>query len=186
MAAFSFIWQYLTRPRTVGAVLPSSKYLAQKMMQPIDFTRARCIVEYGPGTGVFTERLINMRQAGTVILVIERNETFCDILREKFAGETDVHIISDSAEQIREHLHTYGFDYADYIVSGLPFASLPSHVTANILTQTKKYLRPNGRFITFQYTLIRKELIAGYFNDITLNREFRNVPPAYVLACGNG
>ena len=32
----SFILQYIKKPRTVGAILPSSRYLANKMMENID------------------------------------------------------------------------------------------------------------------------------------------------------
>ena len=53
----NFFWQYLRHPRSIGAIAPSSKKLARKMVQPIDFSRASCIMEFGPGTGVFTDEL---------------------------------------------------------------------------------------------------------------------------------
>lgn len=57
-----FLKQYITKPRTVGAVLPSSKYLTTKMIENVDFNYSSCIVEYGPGTGVFTERILKKRK----------------------------------------------------------------------------------------------------------------------------
>ena len=53
-----FLSQYITNPRSIGAVLPSSKFLADKMVESIDFKKAKYIVEYGPGTGVFTNKLL--------------------------------------------------------------------------------------------------------------------------------
>lgn len=52
MYGLSFIKQYITKPRNVGAILPSSKYLANKMIENIDFETANYIVEYGPGTDI--------------------------------------------------------------------------------------------------------------------------------------
>jgi len=71
----------------------------------------------------------------------------------------------------------------DYIVSGLPFASLPKDVSSNILKETQKYLNEEGKFITFQYTLLKKDFIKKYFNEVSIKREVRNVPPAYVICC---
>lgn len=51
---FSFIYQYIVNPKTVGAILPSSRYLCNKMIKEINFKDAKYIVEYGPGTGVIT------------------------------------------------------------------------------------------------------------------------------------
>ena len=58
----NFLKEYIKHPRTVGAVAPSSRRLANGMMMPIDFENASCILEFGPGTGVFTEELIRRRK----------------------------------------------------------------------------------------------------------------------------
>ena len=183
MGSLKFIWQYITKPRTTGAILPSSRYLARKMVAEIDFVRARCVVEYGPGTGVFTEKILAARREETVVLLLERNAEFCEMLREKFAGVPNLHVIEDSAENIGEHLQAHGFERACFVISGLPFASLPAEVSANILTSTRTLLAEDGAFITFQYTLLKKKIFANYFAEIKIKRELRNVPPAYVLTC---
>ena len=67
----NFLLQYITHPRTVGAILPSSKRLARKMVESIDFENAKCIVELGPGTGVFTENILKKRNKDTIIILIE-------------------------------------------------------------------------------------------------------------------
>ena len=51
-----FLREYIKTPNTIGAIAPSSRRLAAAMTDAIDFGRARCIVEYGAGTGVFIER----------------------------------------------------------------------------------------------------------------------------------
>jgi len=183
MGKLSFLLQYLFKPRTVGAVLPSSKYLAQKMVAGIDFEHAKCIIEYGAGTGAFTEKILQKRNAATTVIVFEMNSTFCQTLQEKYGSEPNVHIVNDSAQNVGAKLQEYGFEYADYIISGLPFASLPQDVSVAILAETKKYLKPTGAFITFQYTLLKMDFIGQFFDKIEIERELKNVPPAYVLRC---
>jgi len=178
-----FLKQYITKPRTVGAVLPSSKYLADKMTQNINFEDAKCIVEYGAGTGVFTDSLIAKRHPDTILIIFENNSDFYSELSEKYSKELNLYVVSDSAEHIGKHLNQHGLESADYIISGLPFASLPLSVSSNIMEQTKKYLKQGGNFVTFQYTLLKREFIGQYFQDITIKKEIRNVPPAYVFCC---
>lgn len=180
-----FLIEYFKSPRTVGAVAPSSLKLAKKMADDIDYEKAKCIVEYGPGTGVFTERLIRNLKKHTMLMLIEYNEEFCKELEEKYSKYNNVVIVNDSAENIDKHLKKYNIDEVDYVVSGLPFASLPKSMSAKILSKTKDILKKNGSFITFQYTLLKKGYIGSYFEDINCERVMLNIPPAYVLTCQN-
>ena len=185
VANIKFFLQYITKPRTTGAILPSSRFLARKMTEHINFAKAECIVEYGPGTGVFTERLLSARNEKTVLILIERNENFCEALREKYKDEQNMYIIEDSAENVGVHIAAQGFVYADCIISGLPFASLPPEISENILAQTRQCLAPDGCFITFQYTLFKKKIFMKHFSKVDIKHEIRNVPPAYVLTFTN-
>ena len=183
MSRMSFLKQYIFKPRTVGAVLPSSKYLAKKMVSSINFAEAKCIVEYGAGTGVLTAEILQKKKPDTKMIVFEMNSTFCKMLSEKYGSEPGVYIVNDSALYVGKKLQEYGAAYADYVISGLPFASLPQDVSFDILTETKKHLMPGGAFITFQYTLLKKDFIGQFFDHVDIVREVRNVPPAYVLRC---
>lgn len=185
MNPFIFIFQYFLNPRKIGAVLPSSTYLAKKMVNQIDFQNAKFIVELGPGTGVFTDAIMKRRKQQTVVMLIESNKEFCALLKEKYKNEKNLIIINGSAEEIDKHTKVFNIPYIDYVVSGLPFASLPKSVSSAILIKVKKLLRKNGAFITFQYTLYKKGFISQYFKRINVKREYRNIPPAYVFSCNN-
>ena len=117
MDGLSFIKQYITKPRTVGAILPSSEYLADKMVETIDFKSASHIMEYGPGTGVFTDRILEMRKSSTIILLFETNEVFYNLLQKKYKNEPNLYIINDSAEHIEKYMARYHIPWVDYIVS---------------------------------------------------------------------
>jgi len=183
MSGLSFLKEYITKPRTVGAIWPSSKYLAKKMMANVDFATAKYIVEYGPGTGVFTDKILQARNPETIVLLIENNQEFHSQLVEKYKTHPNLHIELGSAANLETYLEEHSIPHADYIISGLPFASLPQDISTQILAETKKHLAPEGRFITFQYTLLKKGFFEEYFNKIEIKRELRNIPPAYVLSC---
>ena len=153
------------------------------MAAQVDFDRASFIVEYGPGTGVFTDEMLRKRKPATRLLLLERNPQFAEQLAKKYENTQNITVINDTAEQIGKYLNMYSVPKADYILSGLPFASLPKDVSENILIETKQHLAEGGKFITFQYTLFRKGIFERHFCEISITHEIRNVPPAYVLSC---
>lgn len=177
-----FFIQYLLHPRSVGAVKPSSPFLAEKMLSAVRFDRAACIVELGAGTGVFTEQIVK-RLGAAQFLVFEVNRSFCKTLRQRYAHLPNVHIIHDSAEHLGDYLRKYHGKPADAVISGLPFASLPADVSNRILAACAANLKPCAPFITFQYTLLKRRLIGQYFPLIQIRREYRNLPPAYIFVC---
>lgn len=185
MKLVKFLIEYFKSPRTVGAVAPSSEKLAEEMVRDIDFENARCVVEYGPGTGVFTDKLVERKKKDTLLILLEYNKEFCKQLEKRYNEQDNIIIINDSAENLDKYLSKYNIKKVDYVVSGLPFASLPKNVSNKILDKTKSLLKKDGLFITFQYTLIKKGFIAGYFKKIDTERVVLNVPPAYVLRCHN-
>lgn len=180
-----FIKQYIKNPKTIGAVAPSSEKLAYKMVEDINFLNATCIVEYGPGTGVFTEKILDKKKDSTIFIAIEYNPEFYKILKDRFKNETNFILINDSAENLKKYLNKYNIDKVEYIVSGLPFASLPDAMSKKILSITKEVLEGKGAFITFQYTLLKMKLFKIYFGNIGRKKVLLNLPPAYILKCKN-
>lgn len=175
--------QFLSNPKSVGAILPSSSFLGDKMIEKINFKDAKYIVEYGPGTGVFTEKLIKNREPQTVIVLVENNKEFYSLLREKYKEEDKLFIVNGSAENIERYLREYDIPTVDYVISGLPFSSLPKTVSYKILLNTTKILKGDGQFITFQYTKIKKAFFHQFFTKIEMKKEYRNFPPAYIFSC---
>lgn len=178
-----FLSEYIKDIRNVGAVAPSSRFLARKMVEAVDFDKAKVIIEYGPGTGVFTAEIVRRMKQGTKLLVIETNPAFYATLRAKYKKVRGVEIINASAEHVGLLHAERKLPTPDYVISGLPFAALPAGVSRTILEETVKLLAGEGEFITFQYTLFKKGLFGRFFDDIQVARELRNVPPAYILRC---
>ena len=85
----------------IGSVRPSSSFLAEKMLKHIDFNTDKIIVELGPGTGVFTEKIIAKMGVDSKLLVFELNKTFIRNLRKTIKDDRVI-LINDSAEKIEE------------------------------------------------------------------------------------
>lgn len=181
-----FLFEYIKNPRVVGAIAPSGKSLAEKMIDNIDFRNVKCVVEYGPGTGVFTEKILARVKSDAIVLLIEINKEFYDILKNQYGHKKNVIIINDSAENIDKILNENNIEKVDYIISGLPFASLPKNISSNILMKTSKILRDNGEFVTFQYSTFKLKFLKKYFKNINYKMVLKNIPPAYVIRCQGG
>ena len=170
MQLITFLHEFIKHPKHTGAIAPSSKILA-------------CIVELGPGTGVFTKEIMKRKKQETIFLLIEINEVFCKELKRKFKDEQNVIVVHGSAENIKEYMGEFPIESVDYVLSGLPFASLPEEVSKRILNNTMEAIHENGEFITFQYSLVKKGFIQHFFPQITLEKVWLNFPPAYVFSC---
>ncbi|ABX41344.1 class I SAM-dependent methyltransferase [Lachnoclostridium phytofermentans] len=181
-----FLLEYIKNPRYIGAIAPSGKYLAYRMIREIDFKNAKYIIEYGPGTGAFTEKILSRVNNNTIVILIERNKEFYNSLNKLYGYKKNVIIVNDSAENIDIILKRYSVSEVDYIVSGIPFASLPKNVSRRILMKTSDLLKHRGKFITFQYTLFKLRFIKKYFREVNYSKVFINFPPAYVLTCEEG
>lgn len=168
-----------------GAIRPSSDRLAERMISTIDFKDCDCIIEYGPGTGIFTKKILEKRDKQTKVILIEYNEEFYNSLIKKYDKEEGLYIVNDSAENVDIHLENYGIRKVDIIISGLPFTTLPKKMSKTILEKTKKIVGNKGAFITFQYSKMKESLIKTYFDNINWEKEMLNLPPAYVLKCDN-
>jgi len=71
----------------------------------------------------------------------------------------------------------------DVIISGLPFAVLPQSLRDEILTGVYRALKPNGIFVTFQYSLQMKKQLVKLFDSVDLSFVPLNIPPAFVYRC---
>ena len=177
----SFVGEFFRNPAMVGSLIPSSRELTDKVTEPINFSTAACIVEYGPGTGVFTDILIQRRRPETVLLLVEVNRRFAQLLRERYAGQPNVHVVHGSADQTEQYLQQTGAKQVDYVVCGLPFSSLPRRLGWRILEHTQHLLQPTGQLILFQYSQQNKKLFKRFFRQLAEAYVLLNVPPAYVM-----
>ena len=184
-----FLQMFLTAPRTVGAIAPSSSVLAAEIVRQAGVADARTIVELGGGLGSFTERITREASEDAMILSIEVNPTFAEILAARF---TQVQVIADDAERVREHLRAAGRTAADCVVSGLPWAAFDGDLQSRLLAAIRDILEVGGTFATFAYVhaawlptarRFRDRLHANFATVLATPVVWRNVPPAFVYRC---
>lgn len=180
-----FFRHFLLHPRRTGSAVPSSRFLVRRMMKHVDFTRARVIVEFGPGLGCMTRELLRHAGDSTVIISIDNNPHFARILRRRFP-DPRLRVCLASAADLRLVLARLGVERADCIVSSLPFANLSTDLRHEILARSVDVLAPGGRFVAFQYRRVLLPALRAAFDSVHSEYEPLNLPPAYVFRCLKG
>jgi phospholipid N-methyltransferase len=179
--------RFLKSPRTVGAVTPSSRHVADAIVEHVDFDQPGRIVELGPGTGALTGPIVERLGPHIDFLALEIDPEFCRSVQARWPA---VDCVCVSAEELDAVAADRGLLPIDHIVSGLPFATLPQTMTQLILENVVKVLRPGGTFSTFQYvhsygmppaSAFRRSMSAKMGAEPEVRVVVKNLPPALVL-----
>jgi phospholipid N-methyltransferase len=174
---WQFLRGFLKHPVMVGSIIPSSRVLIEKMLAPVDWENTRLFVEYGPGVGTFTRPILEKLGPDATLLTIDTNPEFTAYLK-KSIDDPRLQAVTGSAADVEKILRDRGFDKADYVLSGLPFSTLPPGVGADIGKATAKVIRPDGAFLVYQFSPKVFEFIKPWFERIDRGFEWINVPPA--------
>jgi phospholipid N-methyltransferase len=184
-----FLCRFLRQPRAIGAVWPSSRGLARKMAAAIPWQQVSSVVEYGPGTGIFTHEYTSRMQPGTRVIAIERDRDMATRLRLRFP---DITVCHGDVADVANICSSQGLRRVDAIISGLPWALFGPDMQRRILDVSVATLNDGGTFATFAY-LQGLLLPAGWrfrgelkqrFSDVrTSSIEWFNLPPAFVYRC---
>ena len=174
----SFISQAVKNIKSVGALAPSSKYLVNKMLKQIDFSKKVSILELGPGTGVVTKQILSKITSDSNLICLELNEQFCadlEVLKDK-----NLQVIQGSAEDVATLFKNKSFDY---VISGLPLAIFKKESVNEIQDGCVASLKEEGKYIQFQYSLASKKTLHRYFSKVDISLAPVNLPPAVVYTC---
>ncbi len=186
-----FLKNFVLHPNQTGAVAPSSSYLAELITDSADLAQAQVVIEFGPGTGVFTEKIVQKLPEDATFLAIEANRDFARATRERCPGVT---VVEDSATKPHKHLEEMGATQCDRIICGLPWASFGENLQDQILASIRSVLAPGGLFLTFAYVhgvilpagwRFRRKLRNTFPELHTSRVVWRNLPPAFVYVARN-
>jgi phospholipid N-methyltransferase len=161
----------------VGSVIPSSRVLIDKMLAPVDWANTRLFVEYGPGVGKFTRPLLERLSPEATLVTIDTNPEFTRYLTSSIDDPRLV-AINGSAADVEKILAERELGSADYVLSGLPFSTLPPGVGDSIAEATANVIRPGGAFLVYQFSPKVLDFIKPHFAPIKRGFEWINVPPA--------
>jgi phospholipid N-methyltransferase len=172
-----FIREFLKHPVMVGSVMPSSSQLIRKMLAPVDWANTKLFVEYGPGVGTFSRAILDRLPADGTYIAIDTNPDFIRYLRHEIADPRFSAVLGSAAD-VRQIVADHGFDHADFVLSGLPFSTLPAGVGDAIGQATADVLRIGGAFLVYQFSPKCRDFIEPYLPRIDHGMEWWNVPPA--------
>ena len=161
----------------VGSVIPSSRKLIARMLSRTDWANTRLFVEYGPGVGTFCQQVLDRLGPEGTYIAIDTNPDFIDYLRRTVVDPRFVPVLGSAAD-VRRIIADHGHEQADYILSGLPFSTLPPGVGARIAAETHGVLRQGGAFLVYQFSPKVRDFLALNFLRIDHAMEVVNVPPA--------
>jgi phospholipid N-methyltransferase len=186
MKCTQFLKQFILRPTHTGAVAPSSDGLAHLITTTADISNASTVIEFGSGSGVFTEKIHQKIPAGSLFIVMEINPHFAEATRKRCP---EVIVYQDSASNAKKYLYESGLKVCDCIICGLPWASFSEELQNELLDTIIDILKPGGKFLTFAYLQglllpagirFKKKLKTRFRQVIKTRTVWRNIPPAFI------
>jgi phospholipid N-methyltransferase len=203
MSSLTFLKNFITQFHHTGALLPSSRWLASAITDPLCNREPGTpvqILEVGAGTGSFTREIIAKMRPGDSLTLYEINPEFCEILQkeiiDKAADDLTIQLVSGDVMEEGSGNHQY-----DFVLSGLPFNNFEPRDVEAFLALYMKVLKPAGILTFFEYLKVRDvklrlplkeeehhrikqidDLVKLYKKRFSGSETavFRNVPPAQV------
>jgi len=174
-----FFEGFLKHPVMVGSIIPSSRFTIAKMLKPVKWDQCRLFVEYGPGVGTFCRPVLDRLARDGALIVIDTNPLYIDYLRRTITDSRFTAVLGSAAD-VEEIVRAHGHEKADYVLSGLPFSTLPDGVGPAIAAATHRVIRPGGAFLVYQFTSRARDYMARHFTRIESGFEALNVMPCFL------
>jgi len=178
--SYEFLRGFMRHPAQVGSVVPSSRWLEQRLVRQAHIHEARTVVELGPGTGGTTAAMLQAMPTAARLLAIELDP---DFRRHLQTSLSDARLVLElgSAERIAAFLAAHHLPAPDAIVSGIPFSTMASDVSDRIAAAIAQVLRPGGRFVAYQVRAHVAGFVTPYLGEPDKQWEVVNVPPVRVF-----
>jgi phospholipid N-methyltransferase len=187
--SIQFVTQAIRNPGTVGAVLPSSRALARRVMSGIEIDDGEVLLELGPGTGSMTSVCSERLPDPSCYFGIELEPSFVSMLNDRFPA---LRFVQGSAMEATQHLFDAGIEHQDVraVICGLPFGSIGPRLQDRMVVRLYKMMQPGTEFRCFQYLhafplpLARRfrRRMGERFGPCRVSRPvIANVPPAVVV-----
>lgn len=179
MSRGTFFLSYLRHPHVTGSITPSSRFLVGKLLEPLDTSTFKQIVELGAGDGRVTKSLLEKFGTNCVLLSFEIDQK----LTRYLPRANNLTVIHDDVLHMRKHLKTHHLQEVDYIISSVPLANFPKAKRRKLLDIVASSLKHDGLFVQYQYSLLSLKDLREVFSNVTIRFTPLNVPPAFVYVC---
>lgn len=172
-----FLRALIARPKNVGAIAPSSRWLARTMARQIDPGRPGPVLELGPGTGVITAALLERGVAADRLTAIEYDPQFAAALAARFPG---VHVVQGDAFDLGRTLNGRDREPFAAIISGLPLLNFPMTSRRALIDGALARLAPGAPLVQFSYGMHAPVAPPEGYCVIRAGLVWANLPPARV------
>jgi phospholipid N-methyltransferase len=177
-----FAKNFLKHPNMVGWMLPSSPFVVDAVLKQVDWDKAKVIVEYGPGVGTFTTKLLERMRPDAILIALEINPEFCHFLQST-VQDPRLRLVQESAAEVQTVLTRMGLDHADCVISGIPFKTLPESLRSVIVRNTHSALKPEGSFLVYQLSSVVLPYLETVFSRVSRHTELLSFTPARLFYC---
>ena len=177
-----FIWAGVIKQVQMGAILPSQRFLIEKMIAPIPENYRGLVVELGAGNGALTLRLA-AKCPKARILACEINPTLARYTSHNLqcAGLNGrVTVMASCAETMLTEMAGAGAERPDFVVSGVPIGNFTKTRTLALLNLISKTVQERGMYIQFQHFLRDRKTVKIIFPHLRTIPVLLNFPPAVV------
>ena len=171
-----FFRSWLSQPKVVGSVIPTSWRMATRMATVIDAKSTLPVLELGPGTGVTTRAMLARGIDPARIVSVEYDRDFCERLRTDYPA---VNFIQGDAFDLQTTLGDRAGATFDCVISSLPLLHFPLEKRIALMEDVLSRI-PVGRPV-LQFSYGPKPSVPRGMGNYTVERYgivFRNIPPA--------
>jgi phosphatidylethanolamine/phosphatidyl-N-methylethanolamine N-methyltransferase len=173
-----FFRQWLRSPKSMGSIIPSSKYLARALAEEVTWQPGQHIVELGGGTGAITQGLIDRGIPRENLVVVELEPALYEHLRRRLPGAMVIH---GDATKLDEILEAQGIKDVGAVISGLPMVGMPFEFQRAIIDQAFRVQKPGSHMLQYSYSPVAPVPEKRLGIDARIVRWVPlNVPPAFV------
>lgn len=178
----AFLRAFMEDPVAMSSLIPTSRYVADRIIGKINGDARKVVMEYGPGDGAVTKRLLEpgVLTEDSRVILIERSEILARELEETI-DDKRVTVRHDSAENAARILHECGEERADHILLSIPLSTMEAPVRERILQESRELLHEEGSLIAFLFHPKVRGFIRSVFPDMHTEWEPRNLPPLFVM-----
>jgi len=184
-----FLREFVTRPREVGALAPSSPALGKAVAECVPWSAKTAVVEAGPGDGAITEFLVENKPDDATFFAVELNPQLASTLAERLP---EVPVVVGDLCDLPQMCADRGLDEVDAVVATLPWSVLSETKQRALLDGITGVLAPGGRLVFYVYLhalpFLRRSLFVKLIRERFETMEeqltvWRNIPPAVVFSC---
>ena len=165
---FVFFQEFMKHPLQIGSVIPSSRFLEQRILEAAGIANAKTVVELGSGTGGTTRAILRAMPQHAKLLSIEINPHLHAVVSSIKDDRLIAHL--GTACKLKEIISMYGLGAPEALISGIPFSTMNQSEASQVIETISTLLSANGRFVAYQVSKRVESLCRPFLGSSRMTR----------------